>query len=421
MVEIKEAHKVLGLLEIPGEIRNKVYRELLITDKVRNKDGICILEPAILRTCRQIHKEASTILYGENKWVVFTFNFHGFVGAWKRAGFPILSTNHINSIQSPALKVDYRDHYFLHQYAQEYFVVTEYDLPAICRAFWGDQKLDHAEFTITLNVRDESCRREMQLQLLDPFREVRGVGGVKVVGAQPSSWAEQLQVVMKTPLTKFEDVYERAYTYQQRGDKYMVLGRLEDMSRYYIGGCVYIDSCIRSSLQKLEGGDAEGKWAAFMSIKCAMLSSLGLYCIKQRRYQGARGFLQMALKIPTLSRDEKAKAFYHLGLAQVAGNEDNPAIYSFMRALKLVPGYPAVEQELDAMEERNKGTNNGLIEQNLVFVAGPYRHRDPAETESGDFPDLRPIEDEEQEYNLAHDGEETDSVDDVAWEHGLDV
>lgn len=88
-----QAHAAAGpsLLDLPPEVRNLIYRLLLVTDQILGikregefpffprpvwagfrKYG---LQPAILRVCWQLHREASLILNGEN---TFGIHIHGF-------------------------------------------------------------------------------------------------------------------------------------------------------------------------------------------------------------------------------------------------------------------------------------------------------------------------------------------------------
>ena len=60
-----------AFFELPGELRNKIYRLVLITDKraiIVSKGRS--FEPALLSTCRQIQKEATNIFYLGNSWTV---------------------------------------------------------------------------------------------------------------------------------------------------------------------------------------------------------------------------------------------------------------------------------------------------------------------------------------------------------------
>ena len=64
-------HDGTGFLTLPLELRNKVYRLLFIANKdldLNFPDNFC-LSSTFLRTCRQIHEEGRSILYGENTFV----------------------------------------------------------------------------------------------------------------------------------------------------------------------------------------------------------------------------------------------------------------------------------------------------------------------------------------------------------------
>lgn len=81
-----------SFLELEPELRNRIYRELLVTDKVVKFNPAPRLSrtAALLRTCRQIHDEARGILYGEN-----AFHFdrtdktrgHYWDEEWKEVGY----------------------------------------------------------------------------------------------------------------------------------------------------------------------------------------------------------------------------------------------------------------------------------------------------------------------------------------------
>jgi hypothetical protein len=63
----------LHFLSLPGEIRNEIYRLLLVIPKsdppsIRKRSGPSI-HPQILYVCKQAHNEASAILYRENTFM----------------------------------------------------------------------------------------------------------------------------------------------------------------------------------------------------------------------------------------------------------------------------------------------------------------------------------------------------------------
>ena len=55
------------LLELPAELRNRIYREVLITGGCIDVTRESISQPPLLRACRQIRAEAKSIYYLENR------------------------------------------------------------------------------------------------------------------------------------------------------------------------------------------------------------------------------------------------------------------------------------------------------------------------------------------------------------------
>lgn len=62
----------MTLLGIPPELRNHIYRYALVQDSGIQVSAQERLQPALLRTCRQTRKEASSIFYEENTFEVNT-------------------------------------------------------------------------------------------------------------------------------------------------------------------------------------------------------------------------------------------------------------------------------------------------------------------------------------------------------------
>ena len=61
--------------DLPGEVRNQIYRFLLVNDKHVDTEARRLgkavttdLNPVILRVCKKVYKEASSVLYRENKF-----------------------------------------------------------------------------------------------------------------------------------------------------------------------------------------------------------------------------------------------------------------------------------------------------------------------------------------------------------------
>jgi hypothetical protein len=74
------------LEKIPIEIRNQIYAELLVNPILGTCASVCVrgwglvdynLSTSILSTCRQIHHEASEILYGRNTFFMLCMRESG--------------------------------------------------------------------------------------------------------------------------------------------------------------------------------------------------------------------------------------------------------------------------------------------------------------------------------------------------------
>jgi hypothetical protein len=73
----------VGLLSLPPEVRHRIYKYTLVYPErvipYEQKKWTKIITPSILRTCRQIYREACPILYSEN---VFTLAGPGEILKW---------------------------------------------------------------------------------------------------------------------------------------------------------------------------------------------------------------------------------------------------------------------------------------------------------------------------------------------------
>jgi hypothetical protein len=63
-----DADTYCALLELPAEMRNKIYRYALINENCTTLTDSNCNQPALLRTCRQIRTEASILFYSQNKF-----------------------------------------------------------------------------------------------------------------------------------------------------------------------------------------------------------------------------------------------------------------------------------------------------------------------------------------------------------------
>lgn len=72
----QNAHQRSPLLRLPGELRNRIYRHLLVS-KARiiiargmHQKSISLSHPPLALTCKQLHEEVSRIYYEENSFLI---------------------------------------------------------------------------------------------------------------------------------------------------------------------------------------------------------------------------------------------------------------------------------------------------------------------------------------------------------------
>ncbi|TVY33009.1 hypothetical protein LSUB1_G007574 [Lachnellula subtilissima] len=181
----------LTFLDLPGEIRNQIYCQLLLVPSLSTARllGDPPIYPAILSTCRKIHSETHPILYGSN-----TFLAHPNL----LTGLPRLRL-YYSTISSPILISRIRrfhirvrldnDPNFSAQKAQESFTGVEELTIEVFQAQYGSS----------------------DYKVLRLFEGVRGVERTRVYGSITGfpEYAEWLQNVMSTPVGKEVDLFDK--------------------------------------------------------------------------------------------------------------------------------------------------------------------------------------------------------------------
>ncbi len=96
-------------INLPRELRDKIYRELLVPEKIRDPTEDVpryALEPVILRTNKQTHVEAANVLYGENLWILFQIPYKKHISALDEPRSCRIFTSNIHAFpRLPALMV----------------------------------------------------------------------------------------------------------------------------------------------------------------------------------------------------------------------------------------------------------------------------------------------------------------------------
>lgn len=182
-----------GFLSLPAELRNAIYA-LLLTAPAHVKQsrriatrGLCSdyvlppldLCPALLRTCRQIHDEAASILYGANQ-----FASHPSL----LTALPYLMTPRQPITEGPGRWKIKRWYIYLRLDVDARFTAEQLE-----QAFSGADELEIEYFQPAYGYGDSST--------LKLFESIRGVGLAKVIGGSgcDPKYARALEGMLMSP------------------------------------------------------------------------------------------------------------------------------------------------------------------------------------------------------------------------------
>ena len=169
------ATKPFRLMDLPRELRDDVYRELLLPRNVRckrvsdKKRRLFSFQPAILRVCKQTYQESSRVLYKETNWVLITSS----VGAESKSSFrdfeklgwyPIFSHNSLIFPGTLFLRMEMSGSLDTDHKYQESMLIPRHDFQLYC----GLLAPNHACTTLRFNkdaMQDPSTREVRTFQI----------------------------------------------------------------------------------------------------------------------------------------------------------------------------------------------------------------------------------------------------------------
>ncbi|KAF2138867.1 uncharacterized protein K452DRAFT_194578, partial [Aplosporella prunicola CBS 121167] len=179
-------------LRLPAELRNEIYSLLLTSPTIpalQRKAARCTtysaaralpradIHPAILQTCRQIHAEATPMLYGRNTFAAHPSLLSGLPNLVQPSR-PVTAPSVANLIRNWRLAV-------------RLDTDARFSAKDAARAFSGAESLDIEAWQAQFEAADYSVLRL--------FEEVRGVRRVRVHGSVEPRFARWLELVMMSP------------------------------------------------------------------------------------------------------------------------------------------------------------------------------------------------------------------------------
>lgn len=227
-------------MRLPAEIRNEVYRLVLLTENVAtdepNSDGIFVtsedresigsVEPrevaevaevavgtirtessriytleyqiAILFTNRQIYREAWGIFHLENTWTVVCFNKTGIVKEIKGRGFPVATADNLQRyVKFPVMKVAVVFPSLEDKKQSDTLVVATVHLKQLVRVLWTAKGA--SEMEVTIDIQPQWTKNSPDaLSLLRPFLKLRSIKRLIICGVSETEYIEELTDAVTT-------------------------------------------------------------------------------------------------------------------------------------------------------------------------------------------------------------------------------
>ncbi|CZT15180.1 uncharacterized protein RCC_01065 [Ramularia collo-cygni] len=192
------------LLDLPAEMRNLIYIELLTFPADRCREHrFCF--PQILRTCRQVHKEAEELLYTEN---TISCDFKTRYTKLESYVYPETSAFIHNK------ELNHYDCFFNFQYGSDLQLTDPSDgsgnrilrkfLLRLASALMDQNKMESLCITISDDVQSEE--RPGTADILHPMRRLRNIPKVSIRGKVGATTALQIVTDIKGDSPTFNTV-----------------------------------------------------------------------------------------------------------------------------------------------------------------------------------------------------------------------
>ncbi|KAI9718357.1 MAG: hypothetical protein M1812_004078 [Candelaria pacifica] len=337
MVDINAVHRAFSFLDLPGELRNKIYRYLLNPYNVEHYNPVIHyeLEPVLLRLNRQIHQETRSILYDENFWIVVVVNVANYpvVDAFhpeqisKREcdrHLPIVSSGDFSRIRDPVLRVT-ASFGPNRQGETSKFLLPLCGIHRLCRRLWVQSKnLSHHRHDVSLAL-DIQLRRQpgfsdqkMHDLLLAPFAAVRGIQEATISGDVIREETEKLCQSMRTDFFRVEEIVEVLHGFLDKGKRARELGNSRAAFVYLRKAHQFgmdLASCTHRT-RLVTRARVEGKYPLLKHQK-AMMNLHGAWtCIDVGSYYIAVEALGASLSSQVLNSGEQAFILYLRAMAR---------------------------------------------------------------------------------------------------------
>ena len=381
--------KSTGLLSLPRELLDQIYEDMFYVDEfqIQHFQARPNLDPSILSVNKKFHDEASEFLYEKNHWVTAKatdamINSMYYNGNKSISGFPghrqpfsryendplsdsaILHMDLRRDSDSGTARID--------------LVIPLAAMPRFCRHLTAASWVNETDVVLHFN---SNTKESLQSRLLCYLGQARGLRSVDIVNPEPTWASLNTALLMTHPYKELGEILNTMSAYQESSEKEMRHGRTLAARNIVQDGVDFVDwwsdrlrrrshSYAVTSLDKLFQTRADmGFSSAWLSLQLGdvKLAQKAIYKVLERLSRNSR-----------LSIGHKARAHYHMGKTFEALGWVNAALYSYLQALRLSPGYSHADAAVDDIEESlGSGTalEDARVEHNINHVLSRFRYK----------------------------------------------
>ena len=330
-----------GFLDLPGEIRNIIYRILLTKTYAyrQNAYSYAPLHPTILRSNRQIHSEAVKILHGENVWIIAEVSTVNWLLPSQLV--PNVSGKDASKIKYPALRINFavpttsevpQSHMTL--------IMGEESIEIFIRWLWRiPYKVDtYKEFRmsslhLTLCKTPFHNKSELQLACLKPFRLVCGLRNLTIQGQVEPACVEEILHGAESGFETLAPIQIVAQDYLNKGNKAYFARKSRTAVDQFVNGAEFLNHVSFWKLSK----NATHSHTHFHTL-APMIDVMVLRCamgfLACGSYKKAKMLGQGLLKSPNLPKKGRVQATLCTARAHRALGEGEDESRLFEEALK---------------------------------------------------------------------------------------
>ncbi len=392
----------VGWSSLPAEIREEVYKELLLVDMRQEQRDLCHhhLHIEILRVDRETYKEASDILYLRNTWVQIGMDskVRRYIelrinDVEYRKGRPTVRLYPVAFSRVAALNIVVYNKKE-NKLPRHTYIVSSFAMPQICRMLTMSPMRTRGMPALGLKL-DSATTPEGamwdQNGLLDCFVETRGLEALKytkriamLAERRGKDGLAQLGAIA-LPWNRPAEVVERASTYLSRGRQQVRAKHLYKALTTFQEGADYVHWLTSNpygiSLAEMSNSEA---WTHLARKQWDFIKECVDCCWHLRDMTSAKTTLLSLFRRTYGPRmNDWARAYHALGVIEEALGAKNAAAYSFLRALHARPGFKETNKAIDRLRERvgdKTDIEHVIVRHNIDNVLKPFRHQTPGQT-----------------------------------------